>query len=306
MILLASAFKNIVFLPKIIRKEKPDVVIINSSVLPLCGLVAKFMGKRVVWHIREVISTEKSRILKWLISANIQFCAERVVVASEYSQQDMFNLGIKKVSVVYNGVDLKRFQSIENLSEINTGLGLNTNDKIVGFVGQIYREKGWEILVKAAFVVIQKLKNVKFIIAGIVPHPTEEKVFHQMVKDLRLTDNFIFLGQIFNVERILPLMTCLAFPSTTPEGFGRSIIEAMACGVPVIASCLGGPAEIVIDQVTGLLVEPNNPKALSKALIDMLADDQKVKSMGQAGRKRVEEVYDIEKMTSKLAEIYGQ
>ena len=304
MILLGNAFKNIVSLSRIIKEERPDVVIINASTIPLCGLVAKLMGKRVVWHVREVISTEKSRILKNIISANIRFSAERVVVTSEYSRQDMSNLGIRNVSVIYNGVDLKKFRDRNEFLDTNNNFGLNRNDKIVGFVGQIYHAKGWEVLVKAAFIAAQKVHDVKFVIAGIVPHPEEEEAFHQMVRDLGLSDHFIFLGQRFDVEKILPLMTCLVFPSVAPEVFGRSIIEAMSCGVPVIASRLGGPAEIVIDQVTGLLVNPDDPKALSEALISLLTDTQKARSMGQAGRKRAEEVYDIDKLMPKLIEIY--
>ena len=79
----------------------------------------------------------------------------------------------------------------------------------------------------------------------------------------------------------------------------------MACGKPVIASDIGASRELVVDNETGLLIKPDDPIALSRAIIDMLSDTDKAKKMGEAGRKRAEELFDIDKIVPQLFQIYG-
>lgn len=310
---------NAVYLPKVLRKENPDVVVINCSTLLLSGIIAKIMKKRVVWHVREVISTEKSKTLKKIIAAIFNFSAEKIIVNSRFSFNDMLNLKVKKNVLVYNGVDLNKFCTKSVPDEKFTEFGLSSNDKIVGFVGQIYKEKGWFNLVKAAFLLIQKMPSLKFLIVGSgymierkgvtrfgsLKNYGEDVLFQQIVKDMKLENNFIFLGQRFDIENILPLMSCVVVPRIAPETFGRVIIEATALGLPVIASNIGATSEIVIDGITGILIEPDNPKALSKALMEILTDEEKVKKIGNAARKRTEELFDIEKILPQILEVYN-
>lgn len=318
-ILVKEAIGNIIYLSRILKKENPDVVIINPSTLLLSGLIAKLMGKRVIWHVREVISTEKSWFLKKIIASIIRFSAEKVIVASRFSLKDMLNLKLRNAIVVYDGaVDLKRFRKRNVSDEEFARFVLNPDDKVVGFVGQIYKEKGWVNLLQAAFLLVQKLPRVKFLIVGSscmierkgvkytdpLRKYREDALFHKIVKDMKLDSNFIFLGQRFDVENILPLMSCLVFTSIVPEAFGRVMVEAMACGLPVVASDISAVPEIVVHNETGLLVKPNNPKALSDALINILTNEKKAKDMGNAGRRRIESLFDIEKILPQLMEIY--
>jgi len=88
------------------------------------------------------------------------------------------------------------------------------------------------------------------------------------------------------------------------EHFGRVVIEAMACGKPVIATNSGAVPEIVEDKVTGILVPPEDSEKLAEAIIELLEDKEKAKEMGIAGRKRVEELFSIEKHTRQIEEVY--
>lgn len=318
-ILLRDIFRNLLCLPKILKRENPDVVIINASPLLLSGLIAKLMGKKVIWHIRETISTEKPGVLKRIIAAIIRFSAKKTIVMSRFSLKNVGRLGLNNAAIVHGGVDLKKFRPKSVSSEEFKKLGLNENDKIVGFVGQIYEEKGCFKLIETAPLVIQKLPDVKFLIVGsgdmmdrendndskISENHKIDRLFRRMVDKKKLSDHFIFLGQRFDVEDILPLIDCLTFPSIAPEPFGGIMVEAMACGLPVVASDIGASQEIVVDNITGLLVKPGDPKALSEALIDILTDEEKARRFGEAGRKRAEELFDIEKIAPQLVNMYG-
>ena len=161
-----DAFGNLLALIKILAKEKSATVIINSSMLLLCGVIAKIMKKRVIWHIREIISTEKAWIVKKIIATIINFSAEKVIVNSEFSLRDMNNLGIKKTVLIYNGVDLVKFYKRDILNKQSMQTVLGSSNATVGFAGQIYKEKGWPNLIKASFLVIQNMRGIKFIIMG--------------------------------------------------------------------------------------------------------------------------------------------
>lgn len=317
--LLINSFGNIFYLARILKKEDPDTVIINSSSLLLCGVIAKIMKKPVVCHIREVISTEKFWILKKTIAGILNFSAEKIIVNSEFSLRDMLNLKIRNLYLVHNGVDLEKFYKRSISKEEISGFGLGPDDKIVGFVGQIYQEKGWRTLVKAAFLLTQRLPNVKFLIVGSShmmdrenfswPDPMrkhrEDVLFQKILEEMKIRDKFILLGQRFDVENILSLMNCLVFPSTASESFGRVMIEAMAAGLPVVASDIGAASEIILDNETGLLFAPDNPEILAEALIDILTHEEKAKNMGFAGRQRTEEYFGIEKIVPQLLKIYS-
>lgn len=313
-----DALRNIFFLPGILLKEKAHVVVINSSTLLLSGLIAGLMGQRVIWHTREVISTEKSSALKNIIASTMNFSAEKVIAPSCYSERDMRKLGVKNTVMIYNGVDLRRFRKKDIDKKLAGELGISPGSKIVGFVGQIYKLKGWRTFLSSAFILSRKMPDVKFIVVGsgnlmsgscrkggacrLIDR--EEELFCQTADSMKLSDRFVFLGHRSDVEDIIPMMDCIVFPSIVPEVFGRVMIEAMACGIPVVASNIGAVPEIVRDNVTGLLFDPDDMKSLADRLETVLTDSAAAIKMGEAGRKSVEELFDINEIVGKLLNVY--
>src|SRR6185369_1573732 len=97
----------------------------------------------------------------------------------------------------------------------------------------------------------------------------------------------------------------LVLPATRPEGLGGVLLEAMALGVPVIATRLGGPIEIIEDHVSGLLVEPRQPTQLARALAELLDDLRLGHSIGAAGRQVVEQRFDATRTTAQIQQIYA-
>ncbi len=108
-----------------------------------------------------------------------------------------------------------------------------------------------------------------------------------------LASRLRFLGYRADVASLLPAFDLLVHASTRPEPFGMVILEAMAAGLPVVASNLGGPREIVLPGVTGLLVPPSDPAALAEACRGILSDHTRAAAMGAAGRERVREHFHL-------------
>jgi len=321
--LIKNIFKNIpgnvVHLSAFLKETNPEVVVINSASLLLSGIVAKIMGKRVVWHIREIISTDGSKALINIIAAIISRTSERVIVLSEFSRRNMEALRVKNISLVPDGIDVNKFYRRSVAEDDFLKHGLRRGDKVVGFVGQIFREKGWRTLLEASFLVVDKVPGAKFLIVGTsymierkdikyvdpFKEQRDDVVFRRVVNDMKLNKNFVFLGQRSDVGSILPLMDCLVFPSIAPEPLPHAIMEAMACGIPVVASNIGAVSEMVLDGTTGILFEPGNVLQLSQHLVRFLGDREGKNRLAQAARRRAEEMYDIDKIIPQLEGIYN-
>ena len=122
---------------------------------------------------------------------------------------------------------------------------------------------------------------------------------------LGITDRVQLLGFQQETLRIIAAMDALVLPATRPEGLGGVLLEAMAVGVPVIATRLGGPLEIIEDRVSGLLVEPRQPAQLAHALAELLDDPQLGQAIGGAGRQVVEQRFDAARTTAQIQQIYA-
>jgi len=317
LLLSVNTIGNLLVLPWVILKEDPQIIILNSSTLFLSGLVAKAMKKKVVCHVREIYSTGKMRWLTRALGGLIRYATDRVIVHSEFSKNDMSSIGVKNTVLLPIGFDLKRL-SPPALSGRQLQAAADPGYPMVGFVGQLSYEKGWRTLVQAAFMLVKRLPGIRFLIVGGRPAKSgaeassdailkghhEYARFQGLVRELKLTDFFSFAGPQDNVENYFSMMSCLTFTSIAPETFGRVIAEAMACQVPVVASCVGASPEIVRHGITGLLVKAQDPGALARAIEEILTDPDQARAMGIAGRKRIEELYDIEKVLPRLEEVY--
>jgi glycosyltransferase involved in cell wall biosynthesis len=156
---------------------------------------------------------------------------------------------------------------------------------VVGAVGRLSPEKGFDQFVKAAALVCRQRADVGFVLFG--DGPLRARLEEQIVARF-LTDRFILAGFRGDVERFLPHLD-LAVLSSHTEGLPVAVLEAMAARLPVVATAVGGTPEVIEDGVTGYLVPPGDPAALAHRISDVLADESKRRHMGQCGRQRVQE-----------------
>ena len=163
-----------------------------------------------------------------------------------------------------------------------------------GMVGAITPLKGQDIFIEAAEKVLKRLPDAAFVIVGDNPYATESTLGYQQallrkVEDSALRGRVKFLGYRKDVPEILARLDVLVQPNRGPEGLGRSVLEALACGVPVIAVDKWGPAELICDGRTGLLFPPLDTDMLAARMIELGRDRTLRKKMGSRGRGWIQE-----------------
>jgi glycosyltransferase involved in cell wall biosynthesis len=264
-------------------------------------LAAKLMGIKCVCHIRQtrkLIKIEKV-FARW-VSRFILTNNDAIPV---YAQ----DIPSEKLSLIFNGIDLKPFESIPG-SRIRHEFGLG-NAFVVGLVGRIAEGKGHDVFMKAAAMVLKSKKEIRFLIVG-SDSARDQMTYQALLKlqeELKLQNDLIFTGWRKDIPGVIQQLDVVVQATTTfPEGFGLTCIEAMALKKPVVATKIPGPKDIVVDHTTGLLVDPNNPQQLADSIIYLIDHPKEARSMGQEGRRRVEELFDIKKNIKQVEEIYEE
>ncbi|MFA5388578.1 MAG: glycosyltransferase [Candidatus Omnitrophota bacterium] len=176
-------------------------------------------------------------------------------------------IGFDKIEVIYNCIDPNALRSNVTRIEARKSLGLSADDFVVGVVGNLRKEKGHSVLLKAFEEVLNIHKNAKLLIAGYGPL---DKQLKELSKELGVGEQVVFMGKVINIADFLKSLDLFVMPSLN-EGFGIALIEAVYMNVPCIASDIGGIREIAKEFPSITLVAPNNAKALSITIIEAIA-----------------------------------
>lgn len=232
------------------------------------------------------------------ITAN--FCTIIYSCSNAITRFLLQDIGIKreKVVTIPNSIDVDSFSIKINKDEKIRELDLNSNLKIVGTVCRLHEpKKGVKILLEAT----KKLKKEICFNLIIVGTGKDEKMLRLIAERERI--NAHFLGEREDVREILQVMDTFVL-SSLYEGLPVSILEAMACGIPVVATNVEGNKEVVLNGKTGFLVEPGDPYELAERIKEMLGDAKMRKDFGKAGFKRVKEKFSIEKTVDSIESLW--
>lgn len=177
---------------------------------------------------------------------------------------------------------------------------------VIGMAGRFTPGKGHEDFIKAAQIINDKMHGkVKFMIVGSASYKEEEyeRKIKTMVKKSGLEESFEFTGFSNPIAEQLKLMDIFVMPSHE-ESFGIVLLEAMAMKLPVIATNNAGAKDIVIDNESGILIEPEKPGQIAEKIMQLIQNPDKVKELGRKGRKRVEENFTTESVIPKIVHYY--
>lgn len=229
--------------------------------------------------------------------------AWRVFACSKSMRDEViaaFSLPSDKVSVLPNGIDLAEVDTRTPSMEERNRYALPW-EKIVFFAGRHVYDKGVDVLVRAARIILSKRNDVKFVIAGDGPMRAQ---LMDLARDLGLGEKILFVGRLSDDElyKAMKIADVVVIPSRY-EPFGIVALEAMAAAKPIVASKVGGLSELVVDNETGVVVPPENLHALAEA-IERVLDDPSSQEMGYRGRRRVEELYRWGQIISHLLATY--
>jgi len=208
----------------------------------------------------------------------------------------------EQVRVVRNGIDTAQFANlVVDRAMQRTALRVPVNASLLTTVCRLYRPRDFDTLLRAFATLRAQSPDVHLLIVGDGPYrPRVEGLINR----LGLTPNVTLAGFRRDVSRILAVSNIFVLSTALWEGLPLTILEAMASGLPVVASDVAGISEAVIHQETGLLVPPRDPAALFEALLDLTVNEQKAGTMGRRGRARAEASFTVERMTRETTEIY--
>jgi len=289
------------------RAIRPAVVHSNNVLILPGAFAAKALGIPHVWHIREIIEGHHIHPLLWKIWRWIILAFSTKVICISTAVQKQFG-GSDKTIVIHDGVDVSFFRPTRG-KKIKAS---SAKKKLtVGMVGRLeHRRKGQDIFIEAARAALKTRKDLRFVIVG---HEREEfahreRALHEMVERYGLSGRIEFRGFVprEKMADVMNELDVLVLCSKQPEGLGLVLLEAMACGKPVIAPAEGGPLDIVEDQVTGILIPPRDPQRLAEAIVYLAKHPEARTKLGKAGRRKVESSFGIEKTAATTAALYRE
>jgi len=227
--------------------------------------------------------------------------ADGAISVSRYAQVHLKNLTSLDSKVVYNSIDLERFQKGIDGSKIRAKYNLG-NDPVVLCVGRICSPKGFHLLVEALSLVKHSIPNAKLLIVGKLEHPAYANRIRQASGD-----SVIVVGEILNEEIPYYYATCDIYASAALwESFNLPVAEAEACGKPVVAFNIGAHPEIVKDGETGFLVPARDVNALAEAIVKLLKDDKLRQEMGENAYRMVREKFSWDEFAQRTLEVYEE
>jgi glycosyltransferase involved in cell wall biosynthesis len=237
---------------------------------------------------------------KWACRA-----ADHVLVNAQAIRTVLVEQGYdpSRISVIPNGIDLSQFGDRARTKAVREGLRLPPTAPVVAVFSRLNRLKGIEYFLEAAAVLAKRFEEVRFLIVGDSISQLYRDELEALARSLGLADRVLFTGFRGDVPALLSEVSVSVLPSLS-EGLSNVVLEAMAAGVPVVATSVGGTPEMVEDGVTGLLVPPRDARALAEAIGSLLADPLRGRSIGDAGRRRVAERFSLEATVHATAQLY--
>jgi glycosyltransferase involved in cell wall biosynthesis len=297
-------------LARLIRVLKPDVIhswlfAANSY----CRMVAGGRGQPAVIVSERCVDSWKSgwqlALDRWQIPRTARLIGNSNSVANFYRQQQFPD---DRIQVIPNGIELPPVRPDPSDPKLGAEVcdrraerfGLPKDAKIVGFVGRLARQKQVMDLLWSLVLLKDADPRISLVLVGDGP---ERDGLERFVHESNLEEHVRFLGHRSDVDQILPLFDVFAMTSGF-EGMSNSIMEAMATGLPVVASDIAANQELVYDGVTGFLFPVGDRTACARALLFLFEHPDRAKQMGIAGRERMATEFSVEKMVAEYAETY--
>ena len=290
-----------------------DVNLIHTNSLKadiIGGVAARVAGRPVVWHVHDRI--EQDYLPKPMVRAFRFLCGILPSYVITNSRAVLDTLHLKRScqqASIPPGVDLRQISKCtDDALASRLVANENTDYQVIALVGRICPWKGQHIFLRAAAMVLDRFPNARFKIVGAALFGEEkyEAEVRRLCSDLGLDKAVEFTGFCRNIPKLLSSVDLVVHASTIAEPFGQVIVEGMAAAKPIVATKGGGVPEIVIDNVTGLLVPMGDTTAIAHAICKVLADPSMARRMGLRGRDRVHDHFSIESTALQVEAVYRQ
>jgi len=307
--------KAFVSIFRILRTSKPDIVHTHTSKAGILGRLAAWMARvPIIIHTAHGhvfyghFGRSLSRIFLQIEKLLGRITHHQIGLTPEEGN-DYLRLSVSKPSnttVIHSGVDVQRFiEGAKQRPRKRKELGIPADSLVIGYVGWLIPIKGVTYLVSAMARILEQHPKSLLVLVGKGDDKGNEEInLKEQVERAGLADKVRFLGWRSDVDEIMGCFDIFVLPSLN-EGMGRVLVEAMAAGLPIVASRVGGIPDLVKDGQNGLLVPPVDTPALENAISALLEDKKKRKRMGKAGKKMCRP-YSAEAMVEQIDDLYRE
>lgn len=309
-----SNIKSILELYRIMKKGKYDIVHVHTPVASVLGrIAAKLAGIPIIIYTAHGFYFDDNmpkiiyKIFVIIEKLMGKFFTDYIFTQSYEDYKNVIKFGVigkEKIACISNGVDVNKF-NFENVNidiiEFKKNIGLPINSRILCFVGRLIKVKGILDLLNAFKNLIKDYNNLYLIIVGDKylherDLDTKQKIDYFLQDNDKLKNHILLTGYRDDIPELLKISDIFILPSHRGEGMPRSILEAMAMGKPVITTNIRGCREEVIDGKTGFLINVNAPHEIYRSIKKLLDNNDLIKRFGINGRKRVEKLFNEEKV----------
>jgi len=304
--LVRLPFLTIVALMRIMmaaRRVDADLIHSNSIITHIdCALAGRLLRRRAVVELHDIVAPGIGRTLLGVAVA----LSSKAVATSNAVRNQLPRWARGRSEVISQGIDIDRFSTGDPETFWRSQLASNPDGVLVAAIGRIDPEKGLHTLVHAVVELRHRGVDAHLALVG-APSKDDGSYLDelQQLAELLLPGAFRVLPPVEDVAAVLRSVDVLACPSVE-EPFGLIILEAQACGVPVVVSASGGPLDFICDRVTGMLVAPADPVAAARAIEELLSDDELRQRMVAAARAQVQNEYTAQVRAAKFADAYRE
>src|SRR5271157_2358282 len=285
-----------------LRAHRTDLFhaqLVGADVAPLAARKAGCRAIVGTFH----IDTQRSHFAERILETITNHSLDIGIAVSEQTKKEWVRstfLPEGRVTVIPNAVDPSRFRRRLSREAARRSLGLPVEGRIVGSVGRLAAQKGYEYLIQAIALLAPEYPDLTLVIAG--EGTLREQLCHQ-ASLLHIADRTRLLGHLDDVQPVLDAIDIFALSSLW-EAMPFSLLEAMASGLPVVGTSVAGVSELVVPDHTGYLVPPKDPVAMSSALRILLNSPELRKKFAHASQQRVIDRFNLTEMVKKTIELY--
>lgn len=302
---LVRFWPNVQKLRAIIREHNIQIVHTNSLRHLQGAIAARLERVALVWHLND---TSTPLPLRWMILPLVRRWADVIPVAAGSLTRHYFpqTRSVQdRLHILYPPVDPHRFDDADARKSLRSELAIPLNCPLICTIGSLNPGKGIEFLLEAAPAIRRMYPDARFIAVGGMGgnRPKYRERLLKRRSELRLDEVFLFIGHRADVPRILLASDLYVHPSES-EACPMAVLEACACGRPVVATRVGGTPELIVDNETGILIDPGSPRQIEEAVLRLLSNPDRARRMGTAGARRVRQAFSLQRCVEEHIQIY--
>ena len=286
---------------KICKGYKPDIVHCWDSMTAVYSIPAcKLLGIKLVNGMVADTPVKQNILNKYWLRAKITFLFSNIIIGNSAAGLAAYNAPMKKSHLIYNGFNFERIKNLQKRETIRNELKIKTK-YLIGMVASFSIYKDYKTYFDAAQFLLDKRNDVTFIAIG----NNTDSIQSMSLIDNKYKEAIKLLGKTNKVESYIEAMDICVLATFT-EGISNSILEYMALSKPVVATDGGGTSEIILNNKTGFLIEPNNPKVLAEKINILLDNYDLRKTFGENAGKRIKEKFSINTMVENSIDCYKE